>query len=137
MSLQDLQNTLQEQANEPGSAITISAAIIAKANLQAVTNFDTTLQKGLVLKTAPSIVVSEPIPAPTGDTLEVSGTTTYLALQDVPVTVTFTVADGGLTSLSLDITIPKGWSFADNETLYGTDTQEAHYRVEVNSGSDS
>ncbi len=133
--LQELQRVLQAQANS--SAVTISAETITDAKLIPVDGFDTKLQSGLVLKTPPLISTSERIPDPSDDNLVFSGTTKYLGVQDLPVTLTFTVDESSITSLSLDITIPKGWSFADDGTLYGTEGTDAHYTVTVNSDEGS
>lgn len=112
MSLQDLQKELQRQVISSG-AITVSAATIQTAHLVPSPGFDITIQGYLKLSGALSVTITQPIAAPSGNTLTVSGTATFLNLSGVPVDLVFTLERDSTVDLRLATQLDKSWQFSD------------------------
>lgn len=117
MSLQDLTTVLQQQADQPGSAISVSAATIKSASLAPNADFDTTIQQNLVLTGPLSVVVSGSIPNPQGNTLTVPGTAAFLGLTGLAVTVTFTLESDNTLDATIDAVLPANWQFSSSFPL--------------------
>lgn len=118
MSLQDLQSLLQQQADKNQGVVSISAANVTSANLTPSPNFEQTIQSYLNLTGPLAVTISQPIPAPSGNTLTFSGTTSFLGVNNVPVQVMFTLEPTSNTvDVLLDATLPSTWTFSTSFPL--------------------
>jgi hypothetical protein len=118
MSLQDLQSVLQQQADGPQHAISVSAATITSAQLTPEANFDQILERNLVMTAPLSVAVSQSIPPHSGNTLSVDGTATILGVANVAVTVTFVLAgDNQTVDVLLIAPLPGNWILSSSFPL--------------------
>lgn len=117
MSLVDLQNALQSQADAHAGVVTISAAVITSASLTPRDNFDGLIQSYLKLSGGLSVTVADKIPAPSGNTLAFSGKLSFLGLSNVTASLTITLSDAQNTvDLSFNVSLGDGWNFSNNFT---------------------
>ena len=117
MSLQDLQSLLQQQANNNKGVVSISAATVTSATLTPAPDFDKTIQSYLNLTGPLSVTVTNPIPAPSGNTLAFTGTTSFLGVNNVTVQVIFTLETSNTVDVLLDVTLPSTWKFSTSFPL--------------------
>ena len=117
MSLQDLQTLLQQQANNNKGVVSISEATVKGATLTPAPNFDTTIQSYLSLTGALPVTVTDPIPAPVGNTLAFNGTASFLGVSNVAVRVIFTLETNNTVDVLLDTTLPSSWTFSTSFPL--------------------
>jgi len=111
MSLQNLQEVLQKQVDSD-KRITVSSATLRTANLTPAPDFDTIIQKSLVLQGSLSVAVPGPVANPSGNTLTVNGTASFLGLTSIPVRLDFTLDESHNTvDLLLAATLPADWTF--------------------------
>ena len=110
MSLQDLQAVLQQQVDGHG-AIEVSGATLQQAKLTPAPNFDTIVQTGLDLAGPLSVTFTGKIPDPTGTTLSLSGTASFLGQSAIGVGLVFTLETDATVDLLLTATLPAAWNF--------------------------
>lgn len=117
MSLQNLQEVLQKQVDS-GKRISVSSTTLRTANLTPAPDFDTIIQKSLVLQASLSVGVQGPIASPSGDTLTVEGTASFLGLTSIPVRLDFVLDEShNIVELLLVATLPADWTFAKSFPL--------------------
>ncbi|MBZ5508851.1 MAG: hypothetical protein LAO78_25605 [Acidobacteriia bacterium] len=116
MSLNDLQNLLQQQAGQNQGMVTISAAVLQRAGLAPVTNFDLLVSSWLKLNTGIPVQLLAPIAAPTGDTLAFDGRASLLGATSVPVRVAFRLASGTL-NLTLSVQLGNAWALSTTSPM--------------------
>src|SRR6185312_14487406 len=111
MSLQNLQEVLQKQVDSD-KRITVSSTTLRTANLTPAPDFDTIIQKSLVLQGSLSVAVPGPVANPSGNTLTVNGTASFLGLTSIPVRLDFTLDESHNTvDLLLAAASPADWTF--------------------------
>jgi hypothetical protein len=117
MSLQNLQGVLQKQVDSD-KRITVSSTTLLTANLTPAPDFDTIIQKSLVVKGSLSVAVSGPIASPSGNHLTVDGTASFLGLTSIAVKLDFVLDEAHNTvDLLLSATLPADWTFAKSFPL--------------------
>jgi hypothetical protein len=117
MSLQNLQGVLQKQVDSD-KRITVSSTTLLTANLTPAPDFDTIIQKSLVVKGSLSVAVSGPIASPSDNHLTVDGTASFLGLTSIAVKLDFVLDEAHNTvDLLLSATLPADWTFAKSFPL--------------------
>ncbi len=110
MSLADLRSVLQAQADS-SHAIIVSAATLARAGLAARGGLDDLVRGHLALGTADlAVSFTGEVPAPSGDSLTLSGTAVLLGIATAAVTVTFLGPATGVADVRVVVGLPAGWT---------------------------
>jgi hypothetical protein len=116
MSLQDLQSVFQQQVERSGS-ITVSAATLNSAGLNVSPDFDKTIESYLRLKGALTVAVTGSIAPPSGNTLTVSGASSFLGLTAAQVQVVFTLEADNTVDALIETNLPVHWNFSSSFPL--------------------